>query len=286
MLKTKITFIVIFAVLANLSAQEIKWKKKKTIQKDLHLFHATHVVNLPTAAAMQKGDFELVISHRFIPTIDSGFEDLFGLDGPVVNRLSLSYAAANKILITLGRSNQDNNYDLAVKYKFYGFRHKILPVLAAVRIGAAWNSRPADARIFNRSKNHHRNFQYFGQLIINTLYKNKLGIGLVPSYLYNTYIFSRKIKNTFTMGTYIQYYVSPKWSLFIEANPAVSGCYFDKSTKYNTISTGLELETGGHFFKVFLTNSAQINTSQYLAGTDLAINGADWRLGFNITRTF
>jgi hypothetical protein len=47
---------------------------------------------------------------------------------------------------------------------------------------------------------------------------------------------------------------------------------------------GIELETGGHFFKVFLTNSVRLNPSQYLMGTDFPFESSEWRLGFAITR--
>ena len=47
---------------------------------------------------------------------------------------------------------------------------------------------------------------------------------------------------------------------------------------------GIELETGGHFFKIFVSNNVEINYSQFLAGADKKFNKEGVRLGFMITR--
>ena len=47
---------------------------------------------------------------------------------------------------------------------------------------------------------------------------------------------------------------------------------------------GIELETGGHFFKIVVTNSIRLNQAQYLAGAFSPFEPGEWRLGFNITR--
>ena len=109
---------------------------------------------------------------------------------------------------------------------------------------------------------------------------NKLGIGIVPSYLYNSHIYCEDTEYSFTLGGYLQYYLSAMFSIYVETNFTVTGWRKD----YNPIAIGVEIETGGHFFKIFLGNSHSINPSQYLAGADLYVEDGEWRLGFNITR--
>ncbi len=82
------------------------------------------------------------------------------------------------------------------------------------------------------------------------------------------------------MGTYLQYYFSEFWSLMVEWNPTVYGW----RDSFNSFSTGIELETGGHFFKIFVTNNVKINYSQFLAGADKKFGKDNVRLGFMITR--
>jgi hypothetical protein len=50
------------------------------------------------------------------------------------------------------------------------------------------------------------------------------------------------------------------------------------------MAVGFELETGGHFFKMMVTNSVYLNPSTYLAGSDFPAADDQWRLGFIITR--
>lgn len=269
--------IIIFTALPLYAQDEqISWKRseEKTLE-DLQLFHSTQSVNLPTTETLHQGNLEFEISHRFVPTIKSGGKTLYGFDGPVNMRLALGYAVTDKMVLTLGRSNLRDNVDLWWKYKFLEVHDASLPFAAAVRLGGAWNTEVAD-----RAAGDSRNLQYFGQLIINTLVMKRLGIGIVPSYLDNSYIFTDDRQYSFTLGNYYQLYLSRLMSVLFEWNPVVTGF----RTKNNPVSFGIELETGGHFFKIILTNSTLLNSSQFLAGTDNSFNSGQWHIGFNITR--
>ncbi len=268
-----IVFILVSLILSlTLSQAQVRWKKKKVERPvDLLLFHSTQVVNLPTTEVLNKGEFQFEISHRFLPPIDAK-KTFFGLDGPAYMRLALGYVPVKNVAVTLGRSNNQDNYDLRIKYKFLQWANATAPLIAAVQAGTAWNTEVTD-----RETSDPKNFQYYGQLVLNTLLFKKLGIGLVPSYLYNSHIYCDKTQYSFTMGSYVQFYISPMWSLLVEANNTISGW----RNQYDSYTFGIELETGGHFFKIFLTNAAALNPSQFLAGADLK---NQWRLGFNITR--
>lgn len=264
----------------------VSWKRTAPeTQPDLQLFHSPHSIDLPTATTLQKLDMEFEISHRFIPPTSVGIDGFYGLDGPVNMRIALGLALSNHSIVTLGRSNFNDNIDLTLKYKFFELRSYPLPVLMAVQLGGAWNSNPSYLVIANRDKINLRNFQAFGQVILNSMYKKKFGIGLVPSYLYNTDIrFDNETKDTFRLGINAQYYVGQFWSIMIEYLPYISGYRSLIEQRHNPLSFGIELETGGHFFKIFMTNSRYINSTQYLAGADLPVENNDWRLGFVITR--
>ncbi len=70
----------------------------------------------------------------------------------------------------------------------------------------------------------------------------------------------------------------------MEWSPYLAGYKSLPGQENNPLSYGIELETGGHFFKIFLTNSQYLNSSQYLAGADIPVENNDWRFGFMITR--
>lgn len=273
-----IIFTLIQGLYLNIYSQEIKWKRTEedtTNMEELHLLHSTQGIDLPTAETLQKGNFEFEISHRFVPNTSTGSKYLWGLDGPVNMRLALGYGITDRLYLTLGRSNVNGNVDLWLKYNAIQIPNDILPIVAALRGGLAWNSNAP-----NRPQGDSKNFQYYGQLIINTLIEKKIGIGIVPSYLYNSYIFSADRQYSFTMGTDVVYYWTRLFHLIAEWNPTITGFRLAS----NPIAFGIELQTGGHFFKIILTNSTELNPSQFLAGTLQSASGGNWHIGFNITR--
>ena len=269
--------LMLFVAALPCFSQRVSWQKPEPVKPELQLFHSTQLVNLPTAETRQQSDLIFTVSHRFIPPVTRAKNGFYGLDGPVNIRLGLSYALTDKILITLARSNEMDNLDLQTKYKALAIRHSSFPVLISLNAGAAWNR-----QVFGKESGDPDNFQYYGQMIINTLYNKKLGLGVVPSYVYNSHIECIDKQYSFTLGNYVQYYISSLWSLYAEWNPTVTGF----RDRHNSVPFGFELDTGGHFFKIILTNNARVNPSHFLSGADIDFNSRDWRLGFTITRLF
>lgn len=281
-------FLLTAALPSFLLAQP-KWKKSRPgTVPDLALFHSTRTANFPTTETLGKGDFEFEISHRFQPSIKDGFDASFGFDGPAKIRYALSFGVLEHLMITLGRSNIIDNWDLQVKYKLFQFRNPALPVVVALQGGAALNTEVP--RGLNRSRTDPDNFQYYGQLIINTMLLNKkLGVGIVPSFLYNSVIFSLEKQHTFTLGQYLQYYINKKYSLWVEYNPIIAGYQGiiqlgEAGRSHNSVAIGFDVETGGHFFHIFVTNNVRLNPSQYLVGADRSFNDGELRFAFGITR--
>ncbi len=268
-------FFICFPLTVQAQNQPVSWKPGTPVRQDLQLFHSTHGINLNTAETLQANDWEFEVSHRFVPPITEGGDVFFGLDGPVKMRLALAYALSDRMLVTAGRSNLQDNWDVQWKYKTIQIKHNLVPLLVAVQAGLAYN-----AELSGKISENARRYQYYGQIIINTLLKDKVGIGVVPSFLHNSHIYCKDAQYSFNIGSYIQYYVSPAWSVLAEWIPTVTGW----RSRYDTFSFGIELETGGHFFKIILTNNDTMNPSQHLAGADLDFGSGDWRIGFMITR--
>ncbi len=274
-MKRRIFFLLIISVSA--LAQGSRWKRAEPVSQDVHLFHSPYAAMLPTAETLQKGDWEFEVSHRFMPPITEGAGQFWGMDGPATIRLALGYAVSNKFMIHVGRTNVMDNLELQLKYKTWERQSDTLPLLLSLRGGLAYNG-----EIFDPVKNDGRKFQFYGQVILNTMFEEKFGIGVVPTYLYNSHIFCVDPQYSLTLGSYVQYYVSSRLSFLVEWNPTVSGWRQD----YDSITFGLELETGGHFFKIFLGNNDKVNTTQYIAGANRDFADGDFRIGFMITRTF
>ncbi len=230
------------------------------------------------------------ISHRFLPSIKDGYDELFGFDGPAKIRFALGYGINDNLMITLGRSNNTDNLDLQLKQKLFQIDNDFLPSVFSIQLGGVWNTEIPFGLNLNRTDT--RNFQIYTQLVFNTmLFNKKLGIGIVPSYLYNSFIYAVDKQYSLTVGTYLQYYFNRMWSIWLEYNPTIAGyrgrIRLDEIGKsYNTVAIGTAIETGGHIFNILLTNNARLNPSQYLVGADRSVDDGEWRLGFGIIRYF
>ncbi len=269
-----VLLLTLFVFAGSVSGQSVRWRPKKRVVKKVELFHSTQSINSFTSTMLRKGEFEYEISHRFIPPISTE-NAMFGIDGPARMRMALAYGFSNRGMMVLGRSNFQDNVDLQIRYRLWQKANKLFPMALAMRAGAAWSTDVA-----GRTLTDTRNFQYYAQLVFNGLFRKKLGVGVVPSYVYNSHVLCPQVQYSFTIDAYVQYYLTSLLSLLVETNTTVSGY----RGKYNSFALGIELETGGHFFKIFVTNNAALNPSQYLAGSDLPLQLKNLRLGFNITR--
>jgi hypothetical protein len=256
--------------------QPRQWERRsEATQPPLTAFHSTQLINLPTAETLAGGEWQFEISHRFVPALSEGSDAFWGLDGPVNMRLGLGYAPSDRVLLTLARSNLMDNWDLQVKLKALEWEAGSVPFLLALQGGAAWSSDAPE-----RESGDNGNLQYYGQLILNTLLAERLALGVVPSYLYNVLLDPVDPVQELYWGFYGQLFltdvlsVNAEWTL--GENP--------EEFAHDVGSFGIDLETGGHFFKIFLSNSVRINPSQSLVGSDFSFEPDEWRLGFAITR--
>ncbi len=289
-MKINIPIVLLLFITVNILAQP-KWEKNVEVKEvKLALFHSTQTANFQTTESLLKGDWMYEISHRFIAPINDGFDALWGFDGPARIRFAVGYGINDNLMVNLGRSNSTDNYDLQFKQRLFQLDNEYIPSVCSVVGGIALNSEVPQS--IDRSRTDIDNFQFYFQLICNTmLFDKKLGIGIVPSYLYNSFIYAVDVQYTFTVGTYIQYYFNRMWSLWLEHNAIVAGYQgrirLDETGKsYNSLSFGASLETGGHIFKFIVSNNSRLNSSQYLVGADHSTSDNLWRLGFGILRYF
>lgn len=273
-----LALLVPFSSVSDLAAQqrpERFQRRLEATQAPTTIFHSTTVINLPTAETIGKGELLFEIGHRFFPAVSEGADALWGLDGPVNMRIGLGYAPTDRLLVTLARSNLLDNYDLQIKLRALELGSENVPLLVALQGGVAWST-----EVPERDATDKGNFQYYGQLIVNALLAERLALGVVPSYLYNTLLDRIDPVQDLFWGFYGQLYLSDVVSLMGEWSMGDG----QGETQYDTGAFGVELETGGHFFKLFLTNSFRLNPSQFLVGSVAKFEPDEWKLGFSITR--
>ena len=239
------------------------------------VFHSVQSANLPTAETLAEGTWLFEISHRFLPPVSDGASALWGLDGGGNIRFGLTYAVSDRALLSMLRTNSDDNLEFNAKFGAYEGGSEALPFKLGVMAGVALNTDPS---LVEGAEDNEA--QLYGQLLINVLVGDRLAIGLVPTYLRNPRIRDFDAENTFALGLHGQVYVSPSVSFLAEW--IVSEEQAENANDGGTF--GVELETRGHFFKIVLTNQTMLNPTQVLGGTSFDFEPDEWRLGFNITR--
>ncbi|MEE3235373.1 MAG: DUF5777 family beta-barrel protein [Candidatus Latescibacterota bacterium] len=262
------------------------WRSNITGKIDtVNPFKATMTTNFPTSTMLYSSDWHYEISHRFVPPIREKGAFL-GLDGGANMRMSIGYGIRDNLNLRIGRSSLHDNADLQLKYRIWNNLSSKGPSALALRIGIARNGdlpgKQQQARIW----------QYVAQLVYNIQWSNSpLRIGIVPSFLHNTAPYSIETQHSLIAGLYVLYYLNEMWGIWIESAPLIEGyrgrlwSLENKKIKYNTpVTAGISIETGGHVFYLFATNSLQLNSSQFLAGTPRKLAPANLHLGFSITR--
>ncbi len=106
---------------------------------------------------------------------------------------------------------------------------------------------------------------FFGQMVLQKhLFSNRIALGVVPTYAYNTnfYGFASDYDYSVGIGVFLQVYVTDKISLCGEVIPNVYGFAFE----YMTYNAGLRYAAYRHTFALWITNSGGYSPVEYAVG--------------------
>lgn len=246
-------------------------------------FWATRLINLPTTKNIGKGEVLFRVSHRFYAPTKKGYDFYYGPDVGAFVLLSLGYGITDNFGVSLGHSNLYHEFELSLQCLVLnqgpGWTH---PVSLALSGGGSLIAQKPEGKKVFRSENVKLNLQ----ISLSRQVTNSLSFLLVPTYSSNTnrYPFHSEppSKGTWALGTGGKFTVINNLSFIGEWTPVLSG--------YKAIATGwgsgLEYKIGGHVFQVFITNCFGLTSDQFLPGGDLKLSDSEFRLGFNIFRTF
>jgi hypothetical protein len=230
------------------------------------------------------GDLLFLISHHF-GKISSGAYEFFGLDQATI-RLGFEYGINDRLAIGIGRSSYNKTFDGFIKYKLLRQSKgvKNMPVTMNLLAGMSVNSlkwNEPDKEDYFRNR-----ITYLYQLLIARKMTSNLSLQIMPSLVHKNLVATKDDKNDIIIiGAGGRYKFTKRSSINVEYHYVLP----DQINSYdytNSLTIGFDIETGGHVFQLFFTNSVPINVSDFLTQTTDSWSDGDIYFGFNISRVF
>jgi Membrane bound beta barrel domain (DUF5777) len=238
----------------------------------------SRIINLPSADTSPKGTLGVLFTHRFEQPLDeSDYQSFFSFDSGADIGLGLSYSPLDSLELSLDRSSEQDDYELAAKYRFLPFAEG-RPFALSLRVGG--NARTEEG-IDDR-------MAFFAQGIASVSLGPRVRLTAIPTFVSNTPLFrdvftvpvALSVAVTRTVNVQAEFY--PKNRDFTEL-PATETAPARRTSAGWIVA--FEKTVLRHRFSWTVGNLRATNVDQY-AGSDFAggIPPSDLYIGFNLVR--
>ena len=257
-------------------------KKPKQTYTD-RTFLSTRIVNGHSVENVASGILDFRISHRF-GQLNGGVYQLFGLDKATMRR-GLDYGVTRKLMIGAGRSTYQKQYDAFLKYKLLTQTDE----KGGIPLSISWMSSMMLNTLKWENPNRKNYFSsrlyYAHQLLIARKFSEGTSVQLMPTMVhYNLVKGSEDPNDLFSIGIGAKQSITKQISINGEYYYQLPGSRF--SGTRNSLSFGVDIETGGHVFQLHVTNSPGMTERTFINETFGNWGKGDLLFGFNISRVF
>jgi hypothetical protein len=246
-------------------------------------FKTTRLINGHSVENVAAGVLDFRISHRF-GYVSGGAYELWGLDEASM-RLGLDYGLSKRWMIGVGRSTYQKQYDGFTKFKFLrqSSGSRSMPITLSAIGSIMYKSLKFDNPDI---QNYYTSNLYFsGQLLIARKFNESLSLQLMPTVVHYNLVPDATVPNDLlSVGAGGRIKLSKRTSLNLEYYYQLPDYKFEGTT--NSVSIGFDIETGGHVFQLYCTNSTGMTERTYINETTGNFFKGDIRLGFTISRVF
>ena len=295
-LKVGVTLIVlVFLNSFRTAAQEdLMAELSRSIPKEREFVHATfkgtRLINLQTVETLGRRTLEFRIAHRF-GDFSSGGQNFWGLDGPATIQFHFDYGVTDRFTVGIGRASYNKTFDAFAKYNLARQTNDnsmpmTITILGSMNIVSGLDPNK-DVTGVDEYRDFGNRVAYLAQLNVARKFNSKLSVQLAPLFIHYNLAYRIGYQNdVVALGLSGRYKIS--------GHAALTGEYIYRLNKYSSnfdfyhdaLSLGFDLETGGHVFQVFFTNSVAINETAVIPFTESKWSKGQIRLGFNISRVF
>ncbi|MFM9947005.1 MAG: DUF5777 family beta-barrel protein [Saprospiraceae bacterium] len=246
-------------------------------------FKTSRVINLHSLENTASGVLDFKISHRF-NTVQNGLYDFFGLDGANL-RIGFDYGVTDRLVVGIGRSNYEKTLDGFAKYKILrqskGKRN--MPVTLAAFGSVAMQT----LKWANPDRDNHfsSRLYYTGQLIIGRKISEGFSLQLSPTIVHRNLVATFDESNdVLALGIGTRIKLTKRMAINLEYIYVLPDQLAPQFV--NSLSVGLDIETGGHVFQLHFSNSRIMVEKGFIAETTNKWEDGGIHFGFNISRVF
>jgi hypothetical protein len=286
-LSASILFLLIsFSVLAQDNLMDILDKQSSAeINYASATFKSTRILNGHSIARMPAGQLDVRISHRF-GLINSGAYEFFGLDQSNIH-LSLEYGVLNWLMIGIGRGSYEKTADGFAKFTILrqSSGARVMPVsvsfMSSVAIKTIKWSDPTRTNYFSSR------LSFVDQVLIARKINQRFSIQLSPSFVHRNLVPTELDPNDiWSVGAGGRVKLTNRISMNAEYFYIINSKTYMTQKIYDPLSLGFDIETGGHVFQLFFTNSIAMIEKGFIGETTGSWRKGDIHFGFNISRVF
>jgi len=246
-------------------------------------FKALHIVNAHTIESPARGDLNFIIMHRF-GQLNEGAYAFFGLDNAFI-RLGFDYGVTDRLGIGIGRSSLEKTFDGYLKYKLIRQTEGTRTVPVSIGLFGSITSytlRFPDKPFLNAKFRT----TYTTQVMIARKFSPSFSLQLSPTWLHFNMVPTRSDNNDLIaamLGGRLKF--NKRMAVTAEYNYLFPG-QTESMDLTNSLSLGIDIETGGHVFQLVFSNSRGMIEPQYVARTTGDWFDGDIFFGFNVSRNF
>ena len=259
-------------------------------EKVYNAFKSSRVIMSHSMEMLRPGILDFRILHRF-GNINTGIGELFGLDNATI-RLGLDYAVSDWFTLGIGRSTHGKEVDGFLKFRpvQQSTGPKSIPFSLLVATGATIKTEKfTDPQRKNFFSNR---VGYYGQLILGRKFSEALTLQIMPTAVHRNLVYTTDDPNdVFAAGFGGRLKLTKRISLNVDYYYVLNQDYYytsqtERLDRFNPLSIGFDIETGGHVFQLHFTNAVGMNERVFLTETINDWANGDIQFGFNISRAF
>ncbi|NQU33841.1 MAG: hypothetical protein HQ521_11440 [Bacteroidetes bacterium] len=229
------------------------------------------------------GNLIFDIQHHF-GRLNGGAYEFFGLDQATL-RLGLQYGITDWLTIGYGRSTLEKTYDGSVKVRMIRQSKGEINMPFTISYFGNIGINSLKSIDTSRTIKFSSRLSFTNQLLIARKLSSAISLQLTPTYIHRNLV-EKKIddNDVWALGAGGRFKLTKRVSLNLEYYYILS----EQTAKdyYNSFTIGFDIETGGHVFQLFFTNSQGIVEQHFIPKTTGNWLDGDIHFGFNISRTF